>query len=67
MQLAKQLIVIGTAESVLDQLVDFYEIVGKFGTLMVTGHDVSDDPDLWRKSMTVLAQEVAHGHVAGGP
>jgi len=59
MEIAKQLVIIGTAESVLDQLVAFTDEVGPFGHLMVTGHDISADPDMWRTSMTRLAQEVA--------
>jgi alkanesulfonate monooxygenase SsuD/methylene tetrahydromethanopterin reductase-like flavin-dependent oxidoreductase (luciferase family) len=58
-ELAKELIILGTADEVLGQLIDFYDIVGHFGTLLITGHDISDNPDLWRNSMTTLAKNVA--------
>jgi alkanesulfonate monooxygenase SsuD/methylene tetrahydromethanopterin reductase-like flavin-dependent oxidoreductase (luciferase family) len=59
MQIAKELIILGTADQVLDQLIAFSDEVGKFGTLMVTGHDISRDPAMWRRSMQTLAQDVA--------
>ena len=59
MAIAKELIVLGTADQVLDQLVAFSDEVGRFGTLMVTGHDISRDPEMWRTSMQTLAQDVA--------
>ena len=59
MELAKKLVILGTEDEVLDQLVAFHDVVGHFGTLMITGHDVSDDPELWRTSMTTLAKNVA--------
>lgn len=59
MEIAKDLVIIGTADDVTDQLIAFADEVGKFGHLMVTGHDVSADPALWRTSMTRLAEDVA--------
>jgi len=59
MAIAKELIILGTADEVLEQLVEFHGVVGNFGNLMVTGHDVSSDPGLWKASMTTLAQEIA--------
>ena len=56
--IAKEQVTIGTASKVLDQLVEFYEVVGEFGYLNVTMHDISADPDLWKSSMQVLAEEV---------
>ncbi len=59
MAIAKELIILGTEKDVLDQLISFTDQVGKFGNLMVTGHDISRDPSLWFNSMTCLAENVA--------
>lgn len=59
MEMAKELIILGTEDQVLDQLISFSDEVGKFGTLMLTGHDVSKDPAMWRTSFTQLAKDVA--------
>ena len=59
MAMAKELVILGTADEVMEQLVSFHSIVGRFGNLMITGHDISADPALWRNSMTTLAQDVA--------
>ena len=56
--IAKRQVSIGTATSVLDQLIAFYDIVGEFGYLNLTAHDISGNPDLWFSSMRVLAEEV---------
>ncbi len=57
--MAKELVVLGTERQVLDQLIGFSDEVGRFGTLMVTGHDLSANPGLWQSSMTRLAETVA--------
>ena len=56
--IAKEQVTIGTPSQVLDQLIEFYEIVGEFGYLNVTAHDISADPNLWKCSMKTLANEV---------
>lgn len=50
-------IIVGGPQSVLDQLVAFRDETGDFGTLLATGHDW-DKPDMWRRSMTLLAEDV---------
>jgi len=50
-------IIVGGAKSVLDQLVAFRDQTGHFGTLLATGHDW-DKPQMWKRSMTLLAEEV---------
>jgi len=59
MAVAQELIIIGTEQDVLDQLMVFTDEVGKFGTLMLTGHDISGNPNLWFSSMAKLAEDVA--------
>ncbi len=58
-ELAKELVTLEMADEVLNQLITFHDILGYLGTLLVIGHDVSDDPGLWRTSMTTLAENVA--------
>jgi alkanesulfonate monooxygenase SsuD/methylene tetrahydromethanopterin reductase-like flavin-dependent oxidoreductase (luciferase family) len=50
-------VIAGSPRRVLDQLVALRDEIGHFGTLLMTGHDW-DRPALWRRSMTLLAQEV---------
>ncbi|MFT5182707.1 MAG: alkanesulfonate monooxygenase SsuD [Alphaproteobacteria bacterium] len=47
----------GTVDSVVDQILEFREVVGPFGTLMYTGHDWADVA-LSRRSMELMANEV---------
>jgi len=47
----------GTPSAVLDGLVAFREQVGDFGTLVSVAHDW-DRPELWKRSMRLLAEEV---------
>ena len=51
------LVICGTVESVVDQLLKFRETVGDFGTLLYAGHDWVD-PKLARRSMELMANEV---------
>ncbi len=51
------LVICGTVESVVDQLLAFRERVGDFGTLLYAGHDWVD-PRLARRSMELMAAEV---------
>ena len=64
-----QLIIYGTPDSVADQLMAFEKETGEFGTLLYAGHDWAD-PDLARRSMVLLAEQVlprigstAHGEL----
>lgn len=50
-------VIAGSPSRVLDQLVALRDETGHFGTLLVTGHDW-DRPDLWRRSMALLAKDV---------
>jgi len=47
----------GSPATVLDKLVAFHDVTGDFGTLLATGHDW-DRPDMWKRSMVLLAEEV---------
>jgi alkanesulfonate monooxygenase SsuD/methylene tetrahydromethanopterin reductase-like flavin-dependent oxidoreductase (luciferase family) len=47
----------GDPKSVLDQLVALADDWGPFGTLVTVGHDW-DRPDMWRKSMRLMATDV---------
>jgi len=47
----------GTPEKVVDELKAFREVVGDFGTLLYAGKDWTD-PELGRRSMTLLAERV---------
>ena len=53
----EQLVIHGTPDSVADQLMEFREQTGDFGTLLYAGHDWAD-PDLARRSMVLLAEQV---------
>ena len=51
------LVICGTVESVVDQLLAFRETIGDFGTLLYAGHDWVD-PVLSKRSMQLMAEEV---------
>ncbi len=51
------LVICGTVDSVVDQLLAFREKIGDFGTLLYAGHDWVD-PALSKRSMELMAQEV---------
>jgi alkanesulfonate monooxygenase SsuD/methylene tetrahydromethanopterin reductase-like flavin-dependent oxidoreductase (luciferase family) len=51
------LVIAGTPESVVEQILRFREEAGPFGTLIYTGHDWAD-PALARRSMELMATEV---------
>ncbi|GDY14412.1 monooxygenase [Planctomycetota bacterium] len=53
----ERLVIAGTPESVANQILQFREAVGAFGTLLYTGHDWVD-PALARRSMELMANEV---------
>lgn len=50
--------VVGSPDTVADQLQEFMEATGGWGTTMVYGHDFIDDPGPWRHSFELLANEV---------
>jgi alkanesulfonate monooxygenase SsuD/methylene tetrahydromethanopterin reductase-like flavin-dependent oxidoreductase (luciferase family) len=51
------LVICGTVNSVVDQLLAFRETIGDFGTLLYAGHDWVD-PALSKHSMALMAEEV---------
>jgi alkanesulfonate monooxygenase SsuD/methylene tetrahydromethanopterin reductase-like flavin-dependent oxidoreductase (luciferase family) len=51
------LVIWGTPDKVADELVQFQETVGQFGTLLYAGKDWTD-PGLARRSMVLLAEKV---------
>jgi alkanesulfonate monooxygenase SsuD/methylene tetrahydromethanopterin reductase-like flavin-dependent oxidoreductase (luciferase family) len=51
------LVICGTVNSVVDQLLAFRETIGDFGTLLYAGHDWVD-PALSKRSMQLMAEEV---------
>ena len=51
------LVICGSVNRVVDQLLAFREIVGDFGTLLYAGHDWADVP-LARRSMELMAEKV---------
>jgi len=53
----QRLVLAGTVDSVVDQLLAFREHVGDFGTLLYAGHDWID-PVLAKRSMQLMAEQV---------
>jgi alkanesulfonate monooxygenase SsuD/methylene tetrahydromethanopterin reductase-like flavin-dependent oxidoreductase (luciferase family) len=51
------LVLAGTVETVTDKLVDLFDQIGPFGYLLQTVSEW-DRPELWRKSIALLAKEV---------
>ncbi|BCB83743.1 LLM class flavin-dependent oxidoreductase [Phytohabitans suffuscus] len=56
--LARHLWLVGSPDTVAQKLLDVYDAVGGFGTLLVEEYDFVDRPQLWRRSMELLATEV---------
>lgn len=54
---AKKLVIAGTVNSVVEQLLAFRETTGDFGTLMYACHDWLD-PSLGKRSMQLMAEQV---------
>ena len=52
-----QLVIRGTVSEVVDQILEFRQTVGDFGTLLYAGHDWMDK-DLAKKSMNLMMEEV---------
>ena len=55
---AKDLIIIGDQSTVIDKLIEFIDIVGPFGTLLITGHDFGNSRKLWESSFTKMSENV---------
>jgi alkanesulfonate monooxygenase SsuD/methylene tetrahydromethanopterin reductase-like flavin-dependent oxidoreductase (luciferase family) len=55
---AKHNWLVGSPATVTDKLHRIYEEVGGFGTLLVFCFDYADNPEAWRTSMGLLANEV---------
>lgn len=53
----QRLVIAGTVESVVEQILEFREQVGDFGTLLYACHDWLD-PTLGKRSMQLMAEEV---------
>jgi hypothetical protein len=51
------LVITGTVDSVVEQLLAFRGVTGDFGTLLYAGHDWVD-PALGKRSMELMATEV---------
>jgi alkanesulfonate monooxygenase SsuD/methylene tetrahydromethanopterin reductase-like flavin-dependent oxidoreductase (luciferase family) len=51
------LVICGTVDSVVDQILDFYETTGDFGELVYAGMDWVDE-DLTKRSLQLMAEEV---------
>ena len=58
-EFAKKAIIAGPKDQVVDELVDFSDTVGDFGTLLLTGHDMEGAVDMWHRSFTCIAEEIA--------
>ena len=52
-----QLVIRGSVDQVVDQILSFRETIGDFGTLLYAGHDWMD-PDLARRSLVLMAEQV---------
>lgn len=55
---AQQLVIAGSKETVAERLRAFMEETGPFGVLMLTAHDVSEYPDLWRETFRLMAEDI---------
>ena len=53
----KKLVIVGTVNSVVDQILAFREKIGDFGTLLYPCHDWLD-PALGKRSMQLMAEQV---------
>lgn len=53
----ERLVIAGSVDNVVDQILAFRETVGDFGTLVYAGHDWAD-PHLAKRSMELMATEV---------
>ena len=53
----KEICLVGSKQSVQDQLAELFDITGGFGTLLFIKHDF-DDLKAWKRCMEVLANEI---------
>jgi alkanesulfonate monooxygenase SsuD/methylene tetrahydromethanopterin reductase-like flavin-dependent oxidoreductase (luciferase family) len=53
----EHLCIVGDVDECTRRLMDVWETTGGFGQLLMIAHDW-DDPDKWRRSMRLLAEEV---------
>lgn len=56
--LARHLWLVGSPDTVARRLLETYDAVGGFGVLLIETYDYVDDPEVWRHSMQLLAEEV---------
>ncbi|SDI04460.1 hypothetical protein [Alteribacillus bidgolensis] len=49
---------VGSPKTVANRLANLYEKVGGLGHLLITGYDYSDNPEVWKKSMRLMKEEV---------
>jgi alkanesulfonate monooxygenase SsuD/methylene tetrahydromethanopterin reductase-like flavin-dependent oxidoreductase (luciferase family) len=56
-RVSSQLVIAGSVNKVVDEILAFREQVGDFGTLLYAGHDWLD-PKLAKRSMTLMAEKV---------
>ena len=56
-RVSSQLVIAGSVNKVVDEILAFREQVGDFGTLLYAGHDWLD-PELAKRSMTLMAEKV---------
>ena len=57
---AKSLVIIGNEKRVLDELIEFIDIVGPFGTLLLTGHDMTKHQKLWINTFERMSKNIKH-------
>ncbi len=50
--------VVGSPNTVVEKLARVYDEVGGFGQILVFGFDYADNPEAWRTSLGLLAEEV---------
>ena len=55
---AKSLVIIGNEKRVLDKLIEFIDIVGPFGTLLLTGHDMTKHQKLWINTFEKMSENI---------
>lgn len=53
----RECVIAGTADTVIERLIEVIDHVGRFGTLVMVGHDF-DERATWQRSMRCLAGEV---------
>jgi alkanesulfonate monooxygenase SsuD/methylene tetrahydromethanopterin reductase-like flavin-dependent oxidoreductase (luciferase family) len=58
MQKAKDLIIVGSEQTVTEKLIHFIDTVGPFGTLLLTGHDVGEKKQLWKNSFSTMSNKI---------